>query len=109
MLTTGILETSVRAVGGGIWARAARLFDRSGGGCRGAENPPPEGELREHIRSFRGDGIHHRPDRLLGVAASRWHRADGARDHFSALTSPAGGSRRVAPDGGWFAAQTALD
>src|ERR1700675_1174284 len=104
MLTTGILETSVRAVGGWIWARAARLFDRSGGCCRGAEKPPPEGELREHIRSFRGGGIHHRPDRLLGVAASRRHWVDDPGGDFSTLTSPVGGSRRVAPDGGWFAA-----
>src|ERR1700674_922360 len=85
MLTRCILETSVRAVGGGIWSRPARLFDRRGGSRRSAADPAPEGELREYVRSFRRNRLHDRADRLLGVAASRRHRTYDPRGDLSPL------------------------
>src|ERR1700681_1319126 len=85
MLTRCILETSVRAVGGGIWSRPARLFDRRGGSGRSAADPAPEGELRGYVRSLRRDRLHDRADRLLGVAASRRHRTYDPRGDLSPL------------------------
>src|ERR1700687_4395266 len=98
MLTRCILETSVRAVGGGIWARAARLLDRRRGSRRGPTDPAPEGELREYVRSFRRDRVHDRPGRLLGGAAARRHRADNSGDHLPTLGLKLGPPiRRFAP------------
>src|SRR4029077_21202126 len=85
MLTAGILGISVRAGGGGAWARAAGVLDRSGRNRRGGADQAPEGDLRQHVWSLWRDHLHGGPGRLLGSAAPGRNRIDVPRDHLPAL------------------------
>src|ERR1700682_1656493 len=111
ILTEGILETSVRAGGGGIRSGPSGLSDRRGRHRGGAADPAPAGAVSGNLWIQRGDHLHQHPGRVRGHAPAGRRRPDGAVDHLPQVTFapgispfPTGGegglARSARPDGG---------